>query len=186
MRKSIPLLVTLLLLTFTSAYGREFAGVSIPETCTIDGQVLRLNGCGLRTKFFFKIYAGALYTPDRVTRAADLYKNDLPKVIRMHFIYHRVSASQMRDAFADDFDNNIPGFSKTADARAFSRVFSFDVPAGDVIDLVFHADGALTIVRNGSTVATFHSATLNRAVLAIYFGADPVSESLKKGMLGKK
>ena len=103
MRKILLLLIALSCLTFTSAYGRECAGILIPETCTVDGQVLSLNGCGLRTKFFLKIYAGALYTPAKITQASSLYRSDQPKVIRMRFIYRRVSAGRMRDAFAEKF-----------------------------------------------------------------------------------
>ncbi|HKK01392.1 MAG TPA: chalcone isomerase family protein, partial [Desulfuromonadales bacterium] len=147
MRRTAILLAAFLFMTFTSAYGLEFHGLNIPDHFAVDNQTLALNGCGLRTKFFFKIYAGALYTPVKVTQPTQLYRNDLPKVIRMQFIYHRVSASQMRGTYSDDFDDVKPGFSSTSEGQAFLNAFRFDVPEGDVVSLVFHADGALDITH---------------------------------------
>ncbi|HIP39217.1 MAG TPA: hypothetical protein EYG88_07570 [Desulfocapsa sulfexigens] len=50
----IKYLVCLFIIFFSSpATGLEVAGVTIPESLNTD---LQLNGAGIRSKFFFKIY----------------------------------------------------------------------------------------------------------------------------------
>ena len=39
----------------------ELAGVNLPDTTTVAGAMLKLNGMGTRKKLFFKIYVGGLY-----------------------------------------------------------------------------------------------------------------------------
>lgn len=176
-----------LLMTFVftgSATAAEFKGVTLPDSYSLEGQTLQLNGQGMRTKFFFSIYVGALYTPSRVTDAAEVMNPDLPKVIRMYFVYDEVSAQKLRDGFAESIDNNIPEFSKSADAQKFLQIFNFDAVKNDTIDMQFTTGGRLTVLYNGKPVGLVDSPAATKAVLNIYFGAEPI-ESLKEGMLGK-
>ena len=62
MRTIIALLLSLL--AFTAHAGTDVAGVGFDEQTQLDGQRLVLNGAGLRTKFFFKVYAAGLYLPE--------------------------------------------------------------------------------------------------------------------------
>lgn len=178
----IFVLLATLLITGTAG-AAEFEGVVLPDNYDLAGQTLQLNGQGMRKKFFFSIYVGALYTPKRVTTAAEVMSPDLPKVIRMHFVYDEVSAEKLRDGFAESIDNNLPGFSKTADAQQFLQIFNFDAVKNDTIDMQFTAGGAVQVLYNGKPVGRLKSAAASKAVLNIYFGAEPI-ESLKTGMLG--
>jgi len=177
----LTLLATLLVAGTVSA--ATFKGVSLPNSYDLAGQTLQLNGQGMRSKFFFSIYVGALYTPSRVHSASQVMKADLPKVIRMHFVYDEVSAEKLRDGFAESIDNNIPDFSKTADAQKFLNIFSFDAVKNDTVDMQFTPGGTLTVLYNGKQVGQVKSAAASKAVLNIYFGPEPI-KSLKRGMLG--
>jgi len=44
-----------------SLLGREVAGVKMPDTVTVEGKTLKLNGMGLRKKVMFKVYVAGLY-----------------------------------------------------------------------------------------------------------------------------
>jgi hypothetical protein len=55
-----PVLLALLLAALPAS-AREVGGVSIPDTSMLGGKTLRLNGAGVRSKFFISIYVGALY-----------------------------------------------------------------------------------------------------------------------------
>ncbi len=69
----------------------EIGGVQMPDTLKLDGENLVLNGAGLRTKFFFKIYAGGLYLPRPSADATAVIGADEPMLVRMHFIYAPLS-----------------------------------------------------------------------------------------------
>ena len=47
-------------------------GVEFQPTARVGGQVLQLNGAGLRTRAFFKVYAAGLYVPQKAHSAAVL------------------------------------------------------------------------------------------------------------------
>ena len=178
----LALLSTLLFISLAGA--AEFKGVTLPDQYELAGQTLQLNGQGMRKKFFFSIYVGALYTPTRVTNAAQVMNPDLPKVIRMHFVYDEVSGEKLRDGFVESIDNNIPNFSKTTDAQKFLQIFNFDAVKNDTVDMQFTPDGVLTVLYNGKQVGQVKSVSASKAVLNIYFGKEPI-ESLKEGMLGE-
>ena len=182
-RFSVILFLLATLATVSSAYAAEFKGVTLPDHYDLSGQALQLNGQGMRSKFFFSIYVGALYTPTKVSSASQVMKPELPKVIRMHFVYDEVSAEKLRDGFVESIDNNIPDFSNSADGQKFLNIFNFAAVKNDTIDMQFTPNGSLTVLHNGKQVGQLVSAAASKAVLNIYFGTDPI-KSLKTGMLG--
>ena len=40
--------------------GTEVAGVNVDKSCNMDNQSMGLNGAGIRSKYFIKIYVGVL------------------------------------------------------------------------------------------------------------------------------
>ena len=65
----------------------ELSGVNVPDTATVGGQDLVLNGLGLREKYFIDIYVGGLYLPQKTTDSAKAIQDDVPKRITMQFTY---------------------------------------------------------------------------------------------------
>lgn len=61
-----------LLLSPAMTLAKEVAGVTLPETITLGSKPLVLNGAGIRSKFFIKVYVGALYLPARARRRGDI------------------------------------------------------------------------------------------------------------------
>jgi len=85
--------ILLLVLLFGSPalQARELADITIPDSIQLADTPLVLNGAGIRYKFFFKIYLGALYVPKTATQADELIQAAGPKRMLMHFIYSEVS-----------------------------------------------------------------------------------------------
>src|SRR5262249_16208402 len=81
------------------------AGVQVPDTAQVANTDLVLNGVGLRTKFFFKIYVGGLYLPQKSTDAVAIVAGTSPNRVLMHMIYE-VSKDQFADAWTDGFKDN--------------------------------------------------------------------------------
>lgn len=156
----------------------------IPEIINIDGKTLKLNGSGIRKKFFFKIYTGALYTENKINNTNDLFKDNFNGIIRMRFLYKKVDSKKLRDAFVEDITHNTPEYINDEAIKKFINTFNFDTLSGDIVDIIIK-DGKNVIVKyNGEVKNKIESKKLVEAVLKVWFGDKPVNDKLKKAMLG--
>lgn len=158
--------------------------IELPESVTVAGEQLRLNGYGLRKKLFIKVYLGSLYTSDPVTTTAAVLTLPGPKLIRMDFIYKRVEAGKIVAAFAEGFEKNSPQLKGDAGADQFLSLFKEDFVTGDRVDLQLLPDGSVSASHNGKDLGSSQSPGLAEAVLLIYLGDHPADSTLKQGLLG--
>ncbi len=184
-----PLLACCLLAATSSASARDIAGVSIPETVQLapQGTTLQLNGAGIRSKFIFDIYVGALYvsTPPVHTLQA-LLALPGPKRVSMFLLYHKVSAEKMRAAWQDGFAANLDAAQRQALAPALARFESLfpTMREGDVADVDFLPGKGVRVTLNGTLRGSVDEPALIPAVLKVWLGREPADEDLKAGMLG--
>jgi hypothetical protein len=184
MKRMLFFLFSALLLS-SPAYAKMVYGVDLPDTTTVSGEELHLNGYGLRKKLFFKVYLGSLYTRSKAETADQVLDMPGAKLIRMNFIYKKVASEKIVDAFAEGFAKNSPQFAKTDMAQQFLQLFTTDFVAGDQVDLKISADNKIVARHNAATLGSIQSADLAQAVLLIYLGEQPADDKLKKGMLGE-
>ena len=167
------------------AWALTVAGVDVPPAASVSGKTLSLNGAGVRTKFFVKVYVGALYAERKVSSADELLRDPGEKLVRMHFVHRKVEKEKIVDAFAEGLAKNSPEAARSAEAKAFLSWFPQDFVAGDTVDVAISPDGTVSATHNGRTLGTLRSPALARAVLRIWFGEKPADEGLKRGMLGR-
>ena len=106
MIKRIAFLLLVLLIS-TSVHGGEIAGVDVPETINkADGTVLQLNGAGIRSKLFFKIYVAELYLAEKKSEASAIFEDDSDRRLVMHFLYDEVGKEDLVEAWNDGFQGN--------------------------------------------------------------------------------
>ncbi|MDD2539628.1 MAG: chalcone isomerase family protein [Desulfuromonadaceae bacterium] len=180
------LYMTLVLTLFLTAPSpaMEVSGVRVDQSVMVHGQQLKLNGYGIRKKFFFKIYIGSLYASRHLSNYTDAVQDTGNKLIRMNFLYAKVDKGKITEAFKEGFVNNSPDMAASVEAQKFLALFTTDFSRCDVVDLIIGADGSVSASHNGTALGSIQSPKLARAVLAIYLGEKPADESLKKGMLG--
>lgn len=164
----------------------EIAGVKLEPTVTVKNHPLKLNGCGIRKKFFVKVYIGSLYATRRLATPAEALGDSGDKLIRMNFLHSRVEKEKIIEAFNEGIANNSPDLAGSAEVKKFLSLFTADFHRDDVVDLTLGVDGSVSASHNGRQLGTVPSAKLGRGVLAIYLGDKPADEALKKGMLGKE
>lgn len=162
----------------------EVAGVNLEPTVTANSQQLKLNGYGIRKKFFVKVYIGSLYASKSFTNAAAALSDGGDKLIRMNFLHSKVEKEKITEAFNEGFANNSPDLIGSPEVKKFLSLFTADFIKGDVVDLVLSANGSVAASHNGKSLGSVASARLAKGVLAIYLGEKPADDSLKKGMLG--
>ena len=169
----------------TPSFALEVAGVKLDQTVTVNSQQLKLNGAGIRKKFFMNIYIGSLYSARQLSSAAAALGDGGDKLIRMNFLHSKVDKEKITEAFKEGFANNSPDLIGSPEVKKFMALFTADFVKGDVVDLALFADGSVTVSHNGKSLGTVASTKLAKGVLAIYLGDKPADDSLKKGMVGK-
>jgi len=171
-----------------AAQGREIAGVKLAERINASGgQSLVLNGAGIRYKFIFKIYVAALYLPAKADTARAVLDAPGPKRMLMHFVYHKVTAAQMRDGWKDGFEDNLD--SKTYRALAprikrFNALFDA-LKAGDRVWLDYEPGRGTKVSVNGQDKGAIPGPDFMRALLLVWLGPHPPGDDLKRELLGR-
>jgi len=162
------------------------AGVSMPDTVAAAGKTLHLNGQGLRTKVFFKIYVAGLYLENPTHDAARAISADEAKRVVMHFLYKNVTKKQLGEAWEDGFEKNTPSPS-AAVKEGLAKLESWmgDISAGQEIVFTWEPGKGTDVRFAGEEKGTIPGEDFMRALWSVWLGPHPPSEDLKKGLLGE-
>jgi len=188
MRHLLLILLCSSLSLFTTASAREVAGISIPEKITLaNQQILSLNGAGIRTKFFFDIYVGALYVtqPGLKTTEAVL-ANTEAKRISMHFLYDEVSKEKLNTGWQDGFElNQDEAQMKKLKQRLnqFKALF-ITVKKGGVIEIDYIPGKGTQVTINTVVKGNIAGNDFHQALMKVWLGNEPADWGLKDALLG--
>ncbi|MDO9067010.1 MAG: chalcone isomerase family protein [Deltaproteobacteria bacterium] len=164
----------------------EVAGVKLEPTVMVNSQQLKLNGQGIRKKWFMKIYVGSLYSTKRLSTGPEALLDTGDKLIRINLLHSKLEKEKMTEIFGEGLANNAPDLIGSPDVKKFLSLFTVDFIKGDVVDLILSANGSVSVSHNGKSLGNVPSTKLAKGVLSIYLGEKPADESLKNGMLGKE
>jgi hypothetical protein len=186
--QKVLLFLTTLLLSF-SLHAQTVAGIDIANNITLTGSAkkLVLNGAGIRTKFIFDIYIGALYLEQKQNTPAAIYQLDGEKRIHMHFLYDEISKEKLTNSWSEGFNKN---HSESELAKLQSRIKQFNalfttVKKGDVVNLDFQTNKGTTVIINDESKGIVKGADFFSALLKIWLGEHPADHDLKQAMLGQ-
>src|SRR5256885_10815848 len=100
---------------FTSvlAVAGERGGVTMPDTVTVEGKNLVLNGMGIReaTVFNVKVYVAGLYVEKKSQAADELIRSEQVKRLDLVFV-RDVDHDDVVEAWHKGFKNNGPDMAK--------------------------------------------------------------------------
>jgi len=170
------------------AEAKEIKGIKLAEQITQPqtGQTLMLNGAGIRSKFIFDIYVGALYLPAKSPDAKQIIHSPAPKRVSMYFVYGKIEKEKMTEAWNEAFSDALDKASlKALKARIdqFNRYFP-DIVKGDKFVIDFVPGQGVAVSMNGGRKGVIAGNDFSQALLRIWLGDSPVDETLKDGMLG--
>jgi hypothetical protein len=185
--KKISLVICGLLLSW-SANALEVAGVKLADTVQVGSSNLQLNGAGIRTKLFFKVYVGALYLPQKQSSAEAIIADEREHRVALHIV-RDLSSDKLLHAFNEAIEANHSKEELAAlgtQLKQMAEIFDAvkEVKPGDVIALDYMPANGTQISVNGVARGTIAGAAFNKALLKIWLGSKPAQEDLKKGMLG--
>ncbi len=177
-----------LFLSATMAYAVDVGGVEITETLETKAGNLVYNGAGIRKKFGFKVYVGALYLKAKTSDSQAIINADENMVIQMTWKrsgpVNKV-VPVYEDGFAYSAGDNLESLKPEIQKFLDSTV---KAAKGDVWTYEYIPGKGVESSINGKLTATFPGLEFKKALFGIWLlekGTFKGDYSLRNGMLGK-
>lgn len=168
-------------------HAAEVAGVRVDDAIKVGNSELVLNGAGLRSKLFIKVYVGALYVGQKATTPAAIYDSPQPRRMLMRMM-RDLDADSLSSALDEGLRNNhspveLAEIKTQADQLGGIMKGIGKAREGDTIGIDFSADG-VAVSLNGEMRGKVAGAGFAKALLKVWLGDKPADASLKKALLG--
>jgi hypothetical protein len=184
MKKTTAVALMLCLAAATPLLAKEVAGVMLPDTATVGGKTLKLNGIGLRTKIVFKVYVLGLYLETPSRDAASIMSSDQVKNIRMSLL-RSVGGAKISETIVEGFERNSKAQMAGLKARLEKlRAMIPDVQKGDEILLTYVPGKGTVVTAKGVEKGVIEGKDFADALLGVWLGPNPAQEDLKRALLG--
>jgi hypothetical protein len=169
----------------------DIHGVKIPDTVSVSGTKLELNGAGTRYKGPFKIYVADLYTTKKVKSLDELIAAPGPKRLSMTMLreiesgpFGKLLTRGVEDNVSkSEMSKLIPGLIRMGDIFTNVKVQS----PGDVIIIDWVPGTGMLITAKGKVQGEpFKEPEFFKAMMSIWLGTSPADFKLKEALLGNK
>lgn len=184
------MIVLLALLVVNLAHAVEVAGVRFDDRSKLGNSDVVVNGAGLRKKAFFKVYAMALYLPEKHGEADAVLSAKGAKRVSI-ILLRDLSAQQFVDALQEGVANNhTEAEMETLKDRLklFSEAMLSvgEAKTGTSVLIDWIPDSGTRLSVNGQAKGKdIAGEDFYRALLKIWLGNKPVQDDLKQALLGK-
>ncbi len=188
MKKSILTFALISLLSAHSSAQVKMYGVTLSPQIAPAKTTLTLNGGGVRTKYFIKVYVAGLYLQNKSSNPKEIIDADKPMSVRIHIISNLMTSANMavaiREGFDKSCDGNVAPFKKQIDD--ICSIFQSDViKVGDLFEIFYTPGVGVRAYKNNKLYdITMVGLPFKKALFGIWLSEDPVDLNLKKGMLG--
>lgn len=188
MKKVLLLIVGLL--AVWNANAREVGDVRLADSVKLGDATLLLNGAGMRVRVIVDVYVAALYLGKKADKAEDVLADAGVKRIALHMLYG-MSSSKLLNAFKDAIEANHTQAELAALDEQLKKFYALfgaisNINNGDVILLDYFPATGTRVTINGVERGVVEGAEVNRALLRIWLGNNPVQRELKRELLGWK
>jgi len=185
------LAVAAFLLLPPATIAAELDGVQLEDRVQVDGQALELNGLGLRTRYFFKVYVAGLYLPRRITTAEAAIAE--PGAKRIVLVMRRTATA---DQFCDSLEAGLRANNSDAElalvkpqTEALYGMIRAVAQAHEGMKIVLDyapSTRATRVYADGRSLGPpVAGEAFFRALLRVWLGERPVQGDLKERLLGR-
>ena len=184
----IPLVAALVAaLSFpTAALARSCGGVEFPNSVTVAGERLSLNGLGIReaTVFNVDVYVAGLYVASRARTADALLDLTHPIVLDLRFV-RDVDSDTMNEALVQGFTRNAGGNRAALQAR-IDQLQGWVPNLTEGMNLVFTwlPGQGLQMKVDGRVRGVIPGEDFASVFFRIWLGPQPPNRGLRTGLLG--
>lgn len=186
MKKFILLTISVFTLNMASAQ-TQVGEVTLPNSLEFNSETLVLNGAGIRTKLFLKLYSAGLYLPSKTKDAAAIIGADQNQAIQLVITSSFVSSEAMSEAVEDGFEASTRGKTDpiASEIKSFTGFFSEEIVEGDTYNITYQTGVGVVCYKNNKELGTIKGMDFKKALFGIWLGKSPADSNLKSGMLGK-
>jgi len=177
------------LLLAVGVQAAELEGVQLEERAQVDGQALDMNGLGLRTRMFFKVYVAGLYLPQKVSSPQSAIEGPGPKRIVLVML-REASAEQFCDSIDAGLDKNHTDAELEKIQPQIDALYAKIRTIGEakkgmriVLDYSPSAASTMLYVDGAAQGEPMRGEEFFRALLRIWLGERPAEEELKRLLL---
>jgi len=185
MKRITLILIALVSFSMTTTAQTVVGDATLPNTMTLEGSSLALNGAGMREKLWIDLYAGGLYTQSKMKNAKAVVNADETMVMKLHIVSKLITTEKMVDAVNDGFDAAMNGdtSSLASEIEKFKGFFNYEIKNGNVIDIAYVKGKGSVAYSDGKELGSIPGLAFKKALFAIWLGNDPADKGLKKDML---
>ncbi len=177
------------------AHALRYEDQDFPDTLSLGGSTLALNGAGKRQVAIYPLYLAALYLPQKSATPDAIYAQDGPKRLELRItipLVKDVSTQEFVKAINKGVGRNCTEAEKAAVAE---RVKAFNdaitevgrVKKGDLLRIDYlPAQGGTVLSVNGKTWGKpIAGQDFFTAFLKVFLGDKPTDAKLRAGLLGQ-
>jgi chalcone isomerase-like protein len=181
--KRIILSLLLTLAMTAPALAGELVGVTMPDSVSVNGKNLVLNGMGLRRKSIIKVYVAGLYLPEKMKGGKAIIAADTERRMVMHFV-RSVGKDKICNAWHEGLENNSPDASEDV-KKKFDTLCGYmeDVSEGGTYVFTYVPGTGTQVEVNGKNKGTIGGKDFADALFRCWIGSNPPSEDFKAGLV---
>lgn len=184
MRRRILSGLCLLWLVAPASAG-ELAGVSMPDSVTVEGKTLALNGMGLREKLWIDVYVGGLYLEQKSADAEEIMDSEQIKHLHMQFLHKKVGTKKLTGAWSDGLKANARDqLDQLQDGLGQLNSWMEEMVKGDEMAFTSIPGQGLLVEVKGEKKGVIDDEQFSMAFWSIFLGEKPPTDKLKQGLLG--
>ncbi len=175
-----------LFLAAGSAQAREQYGVRMPDTVTVEGRQLKLNGMGLRRKkmiFTINVYVAGFYAEAPSKNALELVSSDQSKRMTLYML-RDLDKGKITDALREGFEKNSKAALPVLKDR-LDRLSAMipDAKKGSTI-VITYVPGTGTVLAGAGERSVIEGKDFADALFSVWLGRNAADDELKAGLLG--
>jgi hypothetical protein len=180
------LLASLLGFATDAALAGECIGRTMPDSITVEGQSLVLNGMGVRkaTLLRVKVYVAGLYLAAKTDDANGIIGTDQPRHLVLSFV-RNVDLNDIQKAWRQGFEKNVGGQTAAIQDRIDQlQAAMTDFETGQTLAFSYVPGQGTDVIVNGQSKTTIEGADFASALISIWLGPNPPNDAIKVGLLG--
>lgn len=109
MSKKIVFVLCFLIFVSEAGASDKIAGVTVEESFKTECQTLVLNGAGIRSKMFIKLYVGMLYLEEKSNDSEAIMNADKDMVLRLEIVSGMITSEKMLASTKEGFEKATGG-----------------------------------------------------------------------------
>lgn len=187
MRKIRVFILVAMVILSGSIHGwaRELNAQSFAEQLEFEGTAFHLQGLGLKTQFFIKVFVAGFYTAEALCRP-DLLAG-CPKRIEVAYLYpipgKKLAAETRKNMILNTTSEE---FNSIRSRVELMESFYVDLKPGDRYAISYLPERGTYFTYNGKVMGLIEGSDFAKALFAVWIGENPISQLLKRNLLGSK